>query len=149
MYYYTQLFLYTSSFLFPSYLCSGEATVICLQQIHTHQCDTSDDGIGTIFSDLVRFKVLTAVVMNSPSLWDIMLCSLLKINQHFGTCHLRLQDLRVSQARNQHEAVGKLVCCLFYCSTLKMEVTCSSKMSVYFQLTAQCYIPGVRTHLVK
>jgi hypothetical protein len=40
----------------------------------------------------VGFEVLTAVVMKSPIFWDIMPCSLLKVNQYFrGTCYLHLQ----------------------------------------------------------
>jgi hypothetical protein len=35
--------------------------------------------------------------------------------------------------------------CLAYSLTLKMEATCSFKTSVYFQQTAQCYIPEDRT----
>jgi hypothetical protein len=61
MYYYTQPFIYV-------FLPFPILSVFCLQQIHTHQCDTSDDGIGTIFSNIVGFNVLTALVMNSPRL---------------------------------------------------------------------------------
>jgi hypothetical protein len=36
--------------------------------------------------------------------WDIMLCSLMKVNRHFGgTCCCHLQGQRVGQARNHHE----------------------------------------------
>jgi hypothetical protein len=38
-----------------------------------------------------------------------------------------------------------LVSCSAYCSTLKMEVTCSCEMSVDFQRTIWCYIPVDRT----
>jgi hypothetical protein len=56
----------------------------------------------------VEFQVLTAVIMNSSIFWDIMPCSLVKDNQHFGgTYHIHLQGWRVSQARNQH-GVGKM-----------------------------------------
>jgi hypothetical protein len=61
-----------------------------------------------MFISLVGFKVLTAVVMKSSVLWDIKLCSPLKVYQRFkGTCHLSLQGRRISQARNQHEAGSK------------------------------------------
>jgi hypothetical protein len=40
-----------------------------------------------------------------------------------------------------------LVSCLAYFSTLNMEATCSSKMSVDFQRTAQRYIPAESTDL--
>jgi hypothetical protein len=40
--------------------------------------------------------------MKSYIFWDIMSCSPLRINRHFGgTCHLYLQGRRISQARNQ------------------------------------------------
>jgi hypothetical protein len=43
------------------------------------------------------FEVLTAVVMKSTIFWDLMLCTLLKVNQHFrGTCHLHLHGRRIS-----------------------------------------------------
>jgi hypothetical protein len=45
--------------------------------------------------------------------------------------------------RHEHNLLDicfKLVSCLSYSSTLKMEVTCSSKMSVDIQPTTQCYI---------
>jgi hypothetical protein len=38
-----------------------------------------------------------------------------------------------------------LVSCLAYSSTLKIEVTCSYKMSVDFQRTTRCYVPQDRT----
>jgi hypothetical protein len=56
-----------------------------------------------------------------------MLCSILEVNRYFwGTCHLHLQGQRISQARNQHKAgikqsLIKLVSCLAYSLTLKME----------------------------
>jgi hypothetical protein len=41
-------------------------------------------------------------------LWDIMLCSLMKVNKYFGgTCHLCLQGQRLSQARIPHKAGSK------------------------------------------
>jgi hypothetical protein len=42
---------------------------------------------GTAIKENLGFEVLTAVVMKSSVFWDIMPCSLLKVNQHFGgTC---------------------------------------------------------------
>jgi hypothetical protein len=81
--------------------------------------------------------------MKSSVLWDMTPCSLLEVNQSFrGTCYLHLQGCRVSQARNQHETGSKQ---LAYSSPLEMEATCSSKISVDFQQTTQCYIPEDRT----
>jgi hypothetical protein len=37
-----------------------------------------------MFTQVVGFEVLTVVVMKSNIFWDIMLCSPLKVNQHFG-----------------------------------------------------------------
>jgi hypothetical protein len=59
--------------------------------------------------------------MKSTIFWDIMPCSLLKVN---------LSPLAFT-----------LVSCSAYSSTLKMEAICCSKMSVDFQWTTQCYIP--------
>jgi hypothetical protein len=74
--------------------------------------------------------------------WDVTPCSPLKVNWHFKrTCHVHLQGWRISQARNQHEEGSKhsfmLVSCLAYSLTLKMEVICSSKISVHFQWIAR------------
>jgi hypothetical protein len=56
----------------------------------------------------VGIEVLTAVVVKSSIFWDIMLCSPLKLNRRFGgTCHLHLQDRRISQATNRLKAGGK------------------------------------------
>jgi hypothetical protein len=49
--------------------------------------------------------MLTVVVVKSSVFWDIMLCSPLKVEQHFGgTCDLHIQGWRISLARNQCEA---------------------------------------------
>jgi hypothetical protein len=66
---------------------------------------------------------------------DILPCSPFKAKQHFRRkCYLNLMGLRVSQARNQHEAGSK-----------QTEVTCSSETSVGFQQTIQPYVPEDRT----
>jgi hypothetical protein len=68
------------------------------------------------------------------------MCSPLKLNWHFGeTCRLHLQGRRISQARNQRESGSKQR------STLKMEATCSSEMSVDFQRTTRRFIPEDQT----
>lgn len=59
-------------------------------------------------------------------LWDIMVCSPLKVNQHFrGTLHLHLYGPRINQARKQHEAGSKQI----------------SETFVGFQQITQFYIP--------
>jgi hypothetical protein len=68
--------------------------------------------------------------------WSIIPCSPLKVNWHFGgTCQLHLHGWRVSQTRNDHGAGSLLVSFLVYSLNMKMEVTCSLKMSVDFQIT--------------
>jgi hypothetical protein len=48
-------------------------------------------------------EVLIVVVMKTSILWDIMPCSVLKVNWHLRrTCHHHLQGWRISQAWNQH-----------------------------------------------
>jgi hypothetical protein len=55
----------------------------------------------------VGFKVLTAMVMKSSNLWDIMLCSPLKVNRRFrGTRHFHLQG-----QETKHETYIKQVAC--------------------------------------
>jgi hypothetical protein len=53
--------------------------------------------------------------------WKITPCSPLQVNRRFGrTYRLHLQVRRISQARNKHEAGGK-ICLRRDCSSLKME----------------------------
>jgi hypothetical protein len=87
-------------------------------------------------------------------------------NRRFGgTYHFRLQDRRISRARNQRESKWQaeksacrnfglhtktggafmLVSCLAYSSILKMEAICFPEASVVFQRTTQCYTPEDRT----
>jgi hypothetical protein len=57
----------------------------------------------------VIFEVLTAVIMKSSIFWDITPRGPMKVNRIFGgTCHLNLEDRRISQARNQRETDSKL-----------------------------------------
>jgi hypothetical protein len=94
----------------------------------------------------LRFNFLLMVVMKSHELWDVMLCSLLKVNRRFGgTCHHNIQGQRISQAGNQRLLSATMVYCLAFSSTLKMEATCSSETSVDFQRTTRRYIPEDRT----
>jgi hypothetical protein len=46
----------------------------------------------------VEFEVLTAVVVKVSVFWDIIKCSLLKVNRRLGQiCRLHLQGRRISQ----------------------------------------------------
>jgi hypothetical protein len=66
--------------------------------------------------------------------WNITPCSSLKVKWHFGgTYHHHLQGL--------HATCFMLVSCLVYSLTLKIEVTCSFKMSVDSEWTIWRYIP--------
>jgi hypothetical protein len=51
------------------------------------------------------FEVLTAVVMKSTIFWDIMPCSLLKANRHFGGTHRLHLQCQIRQARYQHKSM--------------------------------------------
>jgi hypothetical protein len=83
---------------------------------------------------LIKFigtEVLTAMVMDSSSSWDIAPCIALKTNRLFGGIYrLHLHGQRIRQARNQHGIDNKFY--FVYFSTLKMELICSFKMSVTF-----------------
>jgi hypothetical protein len=79
-------------------------------------------------------------------LWDIMLCSLLKVNQCFwGTYCLHLQLKNEPSKKSGWKfclsPAFTLVSCLAYSSTLKMEAVCFSKTVVDFQRTTWHYIP--------
>jgi hypothetical protein len=82
--------------------------------------------------------VVYVVLMTEVIIWDIMLCSLLNVNQRFrGTYCLHLQGW-ISGARLP--PAFTLVYCLAYSSTLNIAVICSSKMSSNFQQTTHHYI---------
>jgi hypothetical protein len=54
---------------------------------------------STTQSYSVGFEVLTAVVMTSPTFWDMTTCSPLKLDRCFGgTSSLHLQGLKVKPA---------------------------------------------------
>jgi hypothetical protein len=74
-------------------------------------------------------------VMDNSIFWDITLCIPSKVNRRFGgTCR---KAFYLPHAFT-------LVSCSAYSSTLKMEATCSSEMSVSFQRTTWRYIPEDR-----
>jgi hypothetical protein len=53
----------------------------------------------------VRFHVLTAVVMRTSIVWDIMRCSMVTANRRFGGTECFHHQVRgVSQERNRHKA---------------------------------------------
>jgi hypothetical protein len=53
--------------------------------------------------------------LKSSVIWDITLRSPLEVNRRFEeTCRLHLQNRRISQARNQHEAGSKQSFTLFF-----------------------------------
>jgi hypothetical protein len=58
-------------------------------------------------------------------LWDIMLCSLLKVNWPFeGTCCLHFHGRRISQARNQSEARQPTLTSIEPCSIIAQKIDC-------------------------
>jgi hypothetical protein len=68
------------------------------------------------------FEIVTEVVVKSPIVWDIMSCGPLMVSRRFGvTCKL--------------SACFVLVSFLVHAPTSKMEVKCSSEMSVDFRRT--------------
>jgi hypothetical protein len=95
------------------------------------------------------------VTVRGMVFWFVRLCSS-ESAWHFGRTYcLHIQDPRISQARNQHEAGSKqnLVCCascllhavfFFFCLayflTLKVELMCFSEMSVNFHQITWCLI---------
>jgi hypothetical protein len=91
-----------------------------------------------IYFLLVGFEVLTAVVMKSTIFWDIMPCSLLKVNRRFGGTYRLHNHGRIGPAIYQREI--RLCCYLakkaerkspIYSSTLKMQATCSPETSTF------------------
>jgi hypothetical protein len=96
----------------------------------------------------VVLNVLAEVAIKSFIFWDIIPCSLIKVNGLLaGICHLDLQGSRVDQARNSFAcyllyATIRLV----YPSTLKMEVTCSSETTVYCHQATRRYIREGRSN---
>jgi hypothetical protein len=81
----------------------------------------------------------------SSIFWDITPRSPLKVKWRFGwTCLLHIFGRRIGLARNQPAICFMLVSCLDNCSTLKMDVTCFSEMSVDFLRTTERYMPENR-----
>jgi hypothetical protein len=73
--------------------------------------------------------------------WAVLLCSLLKVKQLFGgTYYLHLQGQTYAEQEASRATCFVLMSCLACSSTLKMEVTRSSKLLVDFQQTTRHYI---------
>jgi hypothetical protein len=75
------------------------------------------------------------VNIKSCILWDISLCSTLKVNRRFGGAYcLNIHDRRIGESINQRETGSKqgiaLIFCLAYSSMLKIEEQCTSETSV-------------------
>jgi hypothetical protein len=87
--------------------------------------------------------------MKSSVFWDETPCSQLKFKRRFGGQYsLYLQRRSISQvARSMWQEKQNIsqISCLAYSSILKMEVTCSSEISVDFQRTTWRCIPEDRT----
>jgi hypothetical protein len=96
------------------------------------------------YKSCTGFEVLRVMVMKNSVFLDITPSSMLKVNWHFGgICDLHHQGWTISQARNQHEAL-LATCFMLVLAWLRMEATCSSKMSVGFQWITWRYIPEDR-----
>jgi hypothetical protein len=73
--------------------------------IYCRPCDIKIMLYNTRNLSLVRFEVLTVVVIKSTIFWDITPCSPLRVNRRFGgTYRLHLQCRKTSRAWNQSES---------------------------------------------
>jgi hypothetical protein len=95
-------------------------------------------------------EVLTAVTITSPIFWDTTPCSSAKLNRRFGEIYrIHLQDWKVFQSRNEHEAEATtrfiLVFCLGYSSALKIKAVFSLGMPVNIHRTTRRYMPQNNT----
>jgi hypothetical protein len=88
---------------------------------------------STMMNWYAGFKVLTVVVMKRTVFWDIMSCSLLKVNRCFGGTY---------RSHLQKRRTGFLLG-LFFDSEGGM--ACFSQMSVDFQQTTRHYMPDDST----
>jgi hypothetical protein len=87
---------------------------------------------------LWKSAVLTVVVMKSSIFWDIMSCSLLKVNRRFErTCCLYFLGRRISQARTQRESKWQ--------SSIIRRLHVPSKSRLTFRRLHGIYIPDDRT----
>jgi hypothetical protein len=88
----------------------------------------------------VGFEVLTVVTMKSSVFWDITLSG--ESQQTFWRNILSPYKRKPSK---KPAACLMLVSCMAFSLTLKVEMICSSEMSLDFHQTTQCYIPEDRT----
>jgi hypothetical protein len=71
----------------------------------------------------IWFEAITEMIIKSSIFWNIMICSVLKVNWNFI---FHLQGWRVKQARNKRDAFSNQI----------------SEISVDFHMTIRHYIPG-------
>jgi hypothetical protein len=86
-------------------------------------------------------EVLTAVVIKSTFVRDtsITLCSLFKVNRHFGGIYHLIFRFEKAKQDNSLKACGMHI--VFHVILLKTEAIRSSETSADFQRTTRCYIP--------
>lgn len=95
-------------------------------------------GVKTILK--TEFEVLIVVAMINSVFWYITRCSIWKIWRRFGgTYPLGFQGWRISHATNQGGARGSPTdFWVPYPLYLKIQASCCSETSVYFQRTMLC-----------
>jgi hypothetical protein len=104
----------------------------------------------------VGFEVLITPVMKSSTFWDVVShiaswwstdVSVEHVTPTFRVKEWAKQETMKKEAANRAllATCFMLISCSANSSALKMEVTCSSEMSVNIQLTIWCYIPEDRT----
>jgi hypothetical protein len=136
-------------------------TIIVIINVRQWPGETTYELVFSLNADQRKSVFKSVMYLKSSFFWDITPCCSLKTSQYFEvTCHFHLQSWRVIQARNQPEGGSRqssgrlsllpascwyLASSLAYFSTMKMEATCSSKISVGFQRNIWHYIPEDRT----
>jgi hypothetical protein len=123
-----------------------QVQIIAKQETNMKKVSRSDfNGLHGVISHKIEFFITNAIRASDPTKkesfnsWDITPSSSLKAKRRFErTFCFHLQDRRISQGRNQREACGKQRK-VGSRLTLKMEVRCSSEISVDFQRTTLRY----------
>jgi hypothetical protein len=102
---------------------------------------------GEHFSLWPGLQALTAVIIKITVVWDLTRCSPVNVHRRFGwTYCLHLQDRRVIQTCNHHEAGGKyslflMVTFFAHSSTLRLEAVSSFETAVTFYRNTRHYSP--------